>query len=260
MHIQTSRRNSFEKVSLIIAVFKETFKHMRLIQDVGVPQTEEEKKKLRALEISWARTMLKITDVRVMVSGAPVLTEPCLFVSNHMGYLDIPVLKGLLDASFIAKSEVRRWFIFGPAAAAARTVFVDRSNQESRKSVADQIGRFIMEQQRSVCVFPEGTSSSHGKDWKRGSLVIAEKFHIRVQPIRIAFKPLRPCAYITRDNFLTHLWRLLDHRDNVAYVHIFEPRSLHNVDADVPEIQKLVQTDLNELLLSWGEWLEPYIF
>ena len=36
-----------------------------------------------------------------------------LFAANHVSYLDITVLGSLLDASFIAKTEVAGWPLFG---------------------------------------------------------------------------------------------------------------------------------------------------
>ncbi|HBC06812.1 MAG TPA: 1-acyl-sn-glycerol-3-phosphate acyltransferase, partial [Rhodospirillaceae bacterium] len=46
-----------------------------------------------------------------------------LYVSNHVSYLDIPVLALLTDAAFVAKDDVRDWPLFGLCAKIYRTLF-----------------------------------------------------------------------------------------------------------------------------------------
>ena len=49
-----------------------------------------------------------------------------LFVSNHISYIDIPVLGSLLPLRFVAKSEVKAWPILGKLAKIGNTIFIER--------------------------------------------------------------------------------------------------------------------------------------
>ncbi|MEA1677601.1 lysophospholipid acyltransferase family protein [Nitrospirillum sp. BR 11163] len=87
------------------------------------------------------RLMLAL-DVDVV--GEPSVGRPTLFVSNHSSYLDIPVLGSLVNCSFVAKSEVGLWPLFGLLAKLQRTVFVNRANKrEAGKQRDDMAGRLI---------------------------------------------------------------------------------------------------------------------
>ncbi len=101
---------------------------------------------------------LWIFGIKVVVIGQPSQDRPTLFVSNHVSYLDIEVLGSLLIGSFVAKSEVANWPLFGWMAKTAETVFIDR---QAKREVARQ-GESLADRLAlgdSLILFPEGTSS-----------------------------------------------------------------------------------------------------
>jgi 1-acyl-sn-glycerol-3-phosphate acyltransferase len=72
-------------------------------------------------------------DVRV--HGTATTAPGTLYVANHISWTDIAVFGELLDAGFVAKSEVAAWPVIGPAAARYDCVFIAR---EQRGTVARQ--------------------------------------------------------------------------------------------------------------------------
>jgi 1-acyl-sn-glycerol-3-phosphate acyltransferase len=93
----------------------------------------------------------------VVTCGRPEETRPVLFVGNHVSYIDITVLGSVLEASFVAKSEVARWPLFGILAKLQRTVFVERQSLravDQRDAIAQRL-----EAGDGLILFPEGTSS-----------------------------------------------------------------------------------------------------
>src|SRR5579863_7224920 len=61
----------------------------------------------------YHRLCWRILGFRVVARGERSTRRPTLFVCNHVSYLDITILGGLLKACFVAKSEVARWPLFG---------------------------------------------------------------------------------------------------------------------------------------------------
>lgn len=111
-----------------------------------------------ALQAAWGRAVRMILGLRVAVRGRPPGEDGLLFVSNHLGYLDVPVLAGMLPVSFVAKSEVARWPLLGAMARAAGALFIARHDRRRLKDfVAEASGR--LRSGESLPVFPEGTSS-----------------------------------------------------------------------------------------------------
>ena len=106
----------------------------------------------------WHRFALFLMGVRVSVRGALAPGRPLLLLSNHMSWLDIPVLASRTPLSFIAKKEVAGWPVVGWLAKLQRTVFVDRQRRQRTGDVADQVaGRLARGD--IIVLFAEGTSS-----------------------------------------------------------------------------------------------------
>ena len=110
-----------------------------------------------AVARSWYRGCSRLCALKVRVRGHPVVEGPVLYTANHVSYLDIVVLGGLLDAVFVAKAEVVRWPVIGPLAKLQRTIFIERT--ATRASVENTELRHRLAMGESVIIFPEGTSS-----------------------------------------------------------------------------------------------------
>ncbi len=98
----------------------------------------------------------------VRVHGKGTILHPkapqdrVLYVSNHVSYFDILVLGGHLHASFVAKSDVANWPVFGYLSRLQNTVFIER-----KRSAADQSRRQLLDafhKGANLILFPEGTS------------------------------------------------------------------------------------------------------
>jgi 1-acyl-sn-glycerol-3-phosphate acyltransferase len=104
----------------------------------------------------WVRGILRILNVRLEVDG-DISTETTLFAANHVSWLDIPCLRAVLDAEFVAKQEVARWPVIGRMARRAGTLFLHRGERDASFAAANAMGR-ALGAGRSVVIFPEGTT------------------------------------------------------------------------------------------------------
>ncbi|HVS11346.1 MAG TPA: lysophospholipid acyltransferase family protein [Planctomycetota bacterium] len=103
---------------------------------------------------AWGRLVCAAAGVRLdRVGRAPA--PPCMVVSNHLGYLDIPVLASQLGAVFVANSEIARWPVWGPLSRSMGTLFVDRGRKRDIPRVNTRIERALRRGERIV-LFPEG--------------------------------------------------------------------------------------------------------
>jgi 1-acyl-sn-glycerol-3-phosphate acyltransferase len=111
----------------------------------------------RALWLQRAsRRNLRIFKFTAQVAG-PVPSAG-LLVSNHLSYLDVPVMASLTPAVFVAKREIKSWPVIGWLAQLAGTLFIDRGRRMDVAPVNAAI-QTTLEGGALVVVFPEGTSS-----------------------------------------------------------------------------------------------------
>ncbi|MFC0244776.1 lysophospholipid acyltransferase family protein [Falsochrobactrum ovis] len=111
-----------------------------------------------ALPVFFHRIVARLFGFRIHIHGEMQTDRPLLLVSNHISWSDIVVLSAVGPVSFIAKSEVKNWPIFGMFAVLQRTVFVERERRGKTAKQASEIARRLAGGDVMV-LFPEGTTS-----------------------------------------------------------------------------------------------------
>ena len=140
---------------------------------------------------NWARGLLWLAGVRLQVHGRERLpgSSGYIMMANHQSHYDIPaIFQGLqLNVRFIAKVELFKVPIFGPAIQALGHVAIDRRNRESAvKSLALAAQR--MHDGLVVLAFPEGSRYSnpgHLGVLKKGPFHLVQEIEATVVPIWI---------------------------------------------------------------------------
>ena len=162
---------------------------------------------------TWARLILRAAGVRIVLPDAERAApgEARLFASNHVSWFDVFVLGSVLPRyRFVAKAELFRIPIFGPAARAVGTIPIQRDNRKAAFGAYEEAARQIRAGS-SVVVFPEGTrGSSYGlRPFKKGPFVLATAAGVPIVPTvvygTIAVQPRDPwraCAGTVHVHFL----------------------------------------------------------
>ena len=112
----------------------------------------------RSMPVIFHRYVLWVMQVKMHRIGQPDARRPLLIVANHLSWLDILVISAQFPVSFIAKSEVATWPIFGTLARLQRSVFVERARRDKTAEVNHAIAS-RMQQGDAMVLFAEGTTS-----------------------------------------------------------------------------------------------------
>ncbi|MEV4388962.1 lysophospholipid acyltransferase family protein [Micromonospora sp. NPDC049580] len=104
----------------------------------------------------WARGTVRAFGVRLVIRGR-LPRRRALLVANHVSWLDILAVLAVAPTRMVAKREIRSWPVVGLLAAAAGTVFVDRSRPRALPATVHRLAD-TLRAGRSVAVFPEGTT------------------------------------------------------------------------------------------------------
>ena len=137
----------------------------------------------------WAPGILWGCGIKLIIQNEGFdTTKPHVFVSNHLSYLDIPVLFRAIPSNlyFIAKKEIK-WLPFvGQYMMATGMLFVNRDNRH-KAIVSLKKAAQLVSKGKSVLMFPEGTRSKDGKinPFKKGPFHLAKDAGVSVVPIAI---------------------------------------------------------------------------
>lgn len=199
-------------------------------QREGEPPSE----RYRKLTCWWHHRTSAILGLKVTCKGTP-FADDALFVANHISWLDIPLIGGLVPIHFLSKSEVRSWPLLGWLAARSGTLFIQRGGKNAANAVAEAM-TFQLKRKRSVLIFPEGTTSD-GKSVRRfhprllGAAILA---HAPIQPVAIRYlldgKPHPTAPFIDDHELPPHLWQILGEKSIQAEITFLAPLSSRGAD------------------------------
>ncbi|MDQ8155689.1 MAG: lysophospholipid acyltransferase family protein [Gemmatimonadota bacterium] len=137
---------------------------------------------------NWARTLLAAAGARVVIHGDEHRRgSRHIFVGNHVSWFDVFAMAAHLRwFKFVAKAELFRIPLFGPAMRHAGMIAIERQNQSRARQSIQQAGAAIRDG-ASVILFPEGTRghSYALRPFKKGAFVLAVETEAPIVPVAI---------------------------------------------------------------------------
>lgn len=135
----------------------------------------------------WARSLLRLAGVRLNITGKEnIPKETAIFVGNHQGNFDIPILLGHLGVpcGVLAKVELEHLPLVSRWMRLLDCVFVDRKNPRQSISAINDAAQ-IVRGGHSMIIFPEGTRSKCNEvgEFKSGAFKLASKALVPIVPI-----------------------------------------------------------------------------
>lgn len=150
----------------------------------------------------WHKAALWAIGIRVHVHGAAEARRPLMVAANHSSWLDILVLASVVDATFVAKSEVRDWPVFGALARLQRSIFIRRAERRQTREQADEMAARLNAGE-TVVLFPEGTTTDGNRLGEIKSSLFAAAASaahfapggvVHVQPVAVAYTRIHGMA------------------------------------------------------------------
>jgi 1-acyl-sn-glycerol-3-phosphate acyltransferase len=139
----------------------------------------------------WARMLLLCAGARVKTVGLEKLEKGVSYVivSNHVSYMDTPVLLAHLPLNFrfMAKQELFKVPFIGPHLTKAGHISVPLDDWRAALKVLGTVGVILVERGQSVLMFPEGGRSPNGElqEFKDGAAYLAIKGNVKLLPVCI---------------------------------------------------------------------------
>jgi lyso-ornithine lipid O-acyltransferase len=177
------------------------------------------------------------------------LRRDVVFVSNHLSWMDIPILAGRNGSAFVAKSELRAVPVIGWLCTLNRTLFVRR---DDRMAVAAQINelRDALAETWAITIFPEGTTGDGVTllPFKASLLAVLDPPPpgVLVQPVRVDYgDATTELAWVGDETGASHAGRVLRRRGGfTATLHFcdpFDPRDFPGRKAVAAEARRRIE-------------------
>ncbi len=109
----------------------------------------------------WAKGFARIANMNVEIIGSAP-NPPFFLVCNHLSYVDIPALRYVAEGIFVAKGEIRGWFLAGRIVRDMGNIFINRQKNRDIPRAGQEIIEHL-DAGEGVMIFPEGTSTK-GED------------------------------------------------------------------------------------------------
>ncbi len=207
----------------------------------------------------YHRVLCRLIGLKVQVVGELCQDRPVLYVANHSSWLDILALGGVLEARFVAKSEVDDYPLVNIIARLGRTVFVSRSRGTTGRE-ADAM-KAVMQGGDSLILFPEGTSNDGTRvlPFRSAFLGVAREAR-QVQPISVVYDRIGGMPALRRDRpsfawygdmeLGSHSWQLLRRKGArvTVLLHLpFAPEAMPDRKVMTRECARVVSAGAAEL-------------
>jgi 1-acyl-sn-glycerol-3-phosphate acyltransferase len=160
-------------VSLVISLFESSGR-----KQIGVAR-------------AWARCLLLVCGVKVKVEGLEKIAPngSYVFASNHLSYMDTPVVLANIPVQFrfLAKRGLFQIPLLGTHLARAGHIPVPRDDARAAVKTMVTAAQVIRERGISLLIFPEGGRSPDGElaSFKEGAAYIAIRAGVPLVPIAL---------------------------------------------------------------------------
>lgn len=178
----------------------------------------------------WARKMLRLMGIELVLKGQALATGPVLLAANHVSWLDILVMHAAGYCRFVSKADIKHWPMLGTMAAEAGTLFIER---ESRRDAHRVVHHMVEHLQAGevLAVFPEGTTGDGLtlRPFHANLIQAAISANVPVQPLALRFvdghsgQTSQAPRYVDDDTLLSSVWATLTARGLQAEVTVGSP-------------------------------------
>ncbi|MFM9852210.1 MAG: lysophospholipid acyltransferase family protein [Sphingomonadaceae bacterium] len=161
--------------------------------------------KKRVYEQAFYRRIARGFVSKIELRGNPAARPGTLFISNHISWLDIPVIASVIDTEFIAMDDIASWPLVGALSKRTHTLFISRTKRGQAKLHIDQMAA-ILQSGVNLMLFAEGTTSPGATVLPFiSSLFAAAPFASEIRPVFIGYRK-KGGARLSDDEMATIGW------------------------------------------------------
>lgn len=173
----------------------------------------------------WCRVFIRALRIKLYVYQhyRHTLPKRYIVISNHPSAFEDIGMSSLFDAKFLAKKEVKDWWIVGRISAAAGTLFFDRESKAGREEAIQKLTETI-ESGSNVGLYPEGGCKGRRiyMPFQNGAFEVSMKTATPIIPVFLHYEAQEDFEW-DHQHLVYKIWMILCAQNPRANYHIYDP-------------------------------------
>ncbi len=208
-----------------------------------------------ALFQRWCWIFIRALGVNLKLhqKNAFPLPKQFILIGNHPSVFEDLGMPALFKARFLAKRELKDWWILGRLSVATRTLYVKRDSRESRNAARAALIQ-CLQQKENIALYPEGGCKGRRihLPFQYGSFDIAIQTGVPILPVFLHYEAQEAFEWRPHEPLIHKLWEIWRSPNKNANYYVF--------DAINPKLFKdkaELCSHVENLYLKWqAEYLE----
>lgn len=189
-------------------------------------------------------------DLKLHQKNLKPLPRQFILIANHPSAFEDVGIPALFKTHSLAKAEVADWWWAGRITMAAGNLFVQRESRESRRAAARQIHDALMQDGKSIVIYPEGGCKGRRifDSFRYGAFDISMKTGIPVLPVFLHYESQDDFEWRSPQILPQKLWHFMTSQNNRVNYYVYDA-----LDPREFKSKEEYNQYAHELFLQWQE-------
>lgn len=197
----------------------------------------------------WCWVFIRALGVQLKIHQHYQHTLPpqWIVIANHPSAFEDLGMPALFKARFLAKQELRDWWILGRISFFARTLYVQRESRLSRKTASETIIR-ALRRGNNIGLYPEGGCKGRriSLPFQYGIFEAALQTGTPIIPVFIHYETQSDFEWDQHESLIQALLKIIRSKNKTANYHVFDP-----IDPKIFKTKEALCTYTQDLYLQW---------
>lgn len=172
----------------------------------------------------WCWVFIRALDAKLYLhqKNHHPLPAQYILIANHPSVFEDLGMSALFNVRFLAKEEMKDWWILGRISKATGTYFVKRDNKLSRQEAADDL-RLALTQGNSIGLYPEGGCKGRRIfiPFRYGAFELAMQTGVPIVPVFLHYEAQADFEW-QYQSLIYKLWMILKAENRRANYYLFD--------------------------------------
>lgn len=193
----------------------------------------------------WCKTFIRALGVTLKYHQKNRFSLPkhYILIGNHPSAFEDIGMPFLFNARFLAKEEMKDWWIFGRISRFARTLYVKRHCRDSRKQALETLIN-ALQRGENVGLYPEAGCKGRRifLPFRYGAFEAALKTNTPLLPVFLHYESQEDFEWAHAESLVQKLWRIYRSHNKTVNYYVFDaikPEEFSTKEALCEHVQKL---------------------